>query len=78
MSGALFTITTMRDYILLVAAKVNEDNETQSRLYEHPNQCALHALHQTWHCTPFSKKFSTPILDKKKLFNLLESYQAFN
>lgn len=34
MSGALFTITTMSstDDTVLVAAKVNEDNETQSRL----------------------------------------------
>lgn len=33
-SGALFIITTMgwRDDTVLVAAKVNEDNETQSRL----------------------------------------------
>lgn len=33
-SDALFTITTVdwRDDTVLVAAKVNEDNETQSRL----------------------------------------------
>lgn len=43
-SGVLVTITIMnwRDGTVLMTEKVTDDNETQSRLQEHPNQHAPH------------------------------------